>query len=224
MQAAHRLSKNKAELKTLRQEKEEVERLKKEKLSLEENTKKNLIEMDGALFKASGQVERANAIVHRLEVENAALSHEIEAAKLHAAESAASCQEVSKREKKTLMKVQSWEKQKTFLQGELMIEKCEVAQLLQKLQQAKVLQQLEKEVGIPFISEVVTDFRDFSGTGSVKRECVMCLSDEMSMVFIPCAHQVVCTTCNELYEKQGMKDCPCMSLIQLHILVRFTRS
>ncbi|KAH0992401.1 hypothetical protein GBA52_003884 [Prunus armeniaca] len=43
----------------------------------------------------------------------------MEAAKVRAAESAASCQEVSKREKKTLMKIQSWEKQKVLLNEEL---------------------------------------------------------------------------------------------------------
>ncbi|KAL1807781.1 hypothetical protein ACET3Z_024771 [Daucus carota] len=58
MQAARRFSKHKAELKTLKQEKEEVERLKKEKQSLEENTMKKLCEMENALCKASGQVER----------------------------------------------------------------------------------------------------------------------------------------------------------------------
>ncbi|KAG1326359.1 putative E3 ubiquitin-protein ligase RF298 [Cocos nucifera] len=35
-----------------------------------------------------------------------------------------------------------------------------------------------------------------------ERECVMCLTEEMSVVFLPCAHQVVCTKCNELHEKQ----------------------
>ncbi|XP_021290724.1 putative E3 ubiquitin-protein ligase RF298 isoform X2 [Herrania umbratica] len=145
MQAARRLSKDKAELKTLRQEKEEVERLKKEKSTLEDNTLKKLVEMETALSKAGGQVDRANATVRRLEVENAALRQEMEAAKLRAAESAASCQEVSKREKKTLMKVQSWEKQKTFFQEELMTEKRKVAQLLQELQQAEVLQEQLEE-------------------------------------------------------------------------------
>ncbi|XVF13954.1 hypothetical protein REPUB_Repub09cG0014400 [Reevesia pubescens] len=82
MQAACRISKDKAELKTLRQEKEEVEWLKKEKLSLEENTNKKLVEMDVALSKASGHVEHANATVRRLEVENLALRQEMEAAKL----------------------------------------------------------------------------------------------------------------------------------------------
>lgn len=141
MQAARRLSKDKAELKTLRQEKEEVERLKKEKQILEENTMKKLSEMENALCKASGQVERANSAVRRLEVENAALRQEMEAAKLRAAESAASCQEVSKREKKTQMKFQSWEKQKSLFQEELATEKRKVAQLLQELEQAKGLQE-----------------------------------------------------------------------------------
>ncbi|KAK9992439.1 hypothetical protein SO802_027424 [Lithocarpus litseifolius] len=324
MQAARRLSKEKAELKTLRQEKEEVERLKKEKQTLEENTMKKLSEMENALCKASGQVERANSAVRRLEVENAQLRQEMEAAKLRAAESAASCEEISKREKKTLMKFQSWEKQKTLFQEELSTEKRKVTQLLQELEQDKCLEEqleakwkqeekgkeellvqansirkereqieasakskedmikskaeknlqkykddiekLEKEIsqlrlktdsskiaalkrGIdgsyasrlkdirngldhqnswaPYISDVVRDFQDYSESGGVKREreCVMCLSEEMSVVFLPCAHQVVCTTCNELHEKQGMKDCPsCRSPIQRRISVRYARS
>ncbi|KAF3944396.1 hypothetical protein CMV_029128 [Castanea mollissima] len=324
MQAARRLGKEKAELKTLRQEKEEVERLKKEKQTLEENTMKKLSEMENALCKASGQVERANSAVRRLEVENAQLRQEMEAAKLRAAESAASCEEVSKREKKTLMKFQSWEKQKTLFQEELSTEKRKVTQLLQELEQDKCLEaqleakwrqeekgkeelleqansirkereqiavstkskedmikskaeknlqkykddieKLEKEIsqlrlktdsskiaalkrGIdgsyasrltdirngldhqnswaPYISDVVRDFQDYSESGGVKREreCVMCLSEEMSVVFLPCAHQVVCTTCNELHEKQGMKECPsCRSPIQRRISVRYARS
>lgn len=323
MQAARRLGKDKAELKTLRQEKEEVERLKKEKQTLEDNTAKKLSEMENALGKASGQVERANAAVRRLEVENSSLRQEMEAAKLEAAESAASCQEVSKREKKTLMKFQTWEKQKTFFHEELTSEKRRLAQLRQELEQATELQdqlearwkqeekakeellmqasstrkereqievsakskedmiklkaeanlqkykddiqKLEKQIselrlktdsskiaalrrGIdgsyasrltdtingsahkesqaPFISEMVTNFHNYAGAGGVKREreCVMCLSEEMSVVFLPCAHQVVCTTCNELHEKQGMKDCPsCRSPIQRRIRIRYAR-
>ncbi|XP_061990135.1 putative E3 ubiquitin-protein ligase RF298 isoform X1 [Rosa rugosa] len=324
MQAARRLGKDKAELKSLRQEKEEVERLKKEKLTLEENTMKKLAEMDNALSKASGQVEKANSAVRRLEVENAALRQEMEAAKLRAAESAASCQEVSKREKKTLMKFQSWEKQKALFSEELVTEKRKLKQLLQEIEQARDLkeqlearwqqeekskeelleqassirkereqleasakskedqiklkaennlqkykddiQNLDKEISqlrlksdsskiaalrrgvdgsyaskvsdvensldqkgsqMPFISDVVKDLHDYSETGGVKREreCVMCLSEEMSVVFLPCAHQVVCRTCNELHEKQGMKDCPsCRSPIQWRISVRYARS
>ncbi|KAJ1428815.1 Zinc finger, RING-type [Sesbania bispinosa] len=319
MQAARRLSKDKAELKTLRQEKDEVERLKKEKQSLEENTMKKLSEMENALCKAGGQVERANAAVRKLEMENAALRKEMEAAKLRAAESATSFQEVSRRERKTQMKFQSWEKQKSLFQEELMTEKHKWAQLRQELEQAKVqkeqvearwqqaakakeelllqassirkereqieestkskedtiklkaeenlqryrddIQKLENEIaqlrlktdsskiaalrrGIDgsyasscmdmkngsaleeprttFISELVKKLGDYSLTGGVKREreCVMCLSEEMSVVFLPCAHQVVCSKCNELHEKQGMQDCPsCRSPIQGRISI-----
>ncbi|EYU43862.1 hypothetical protein MIMGU_mgv1a007976mg [Erythranthe guttata] len=137
MQAARRLGKDKAELKTLRQEKEEVERLKKEKQTLEENTMKKLSEMENALSKASGQVDRANSAVRRLEVENVFLRREMEAARLRAAESAASYMEVSKREKKTLIKFQSWEKNKTVLQEDLSAEKLKLIQMQQKLKQCK---------------------------------------------------------------------------------------
>ncbi|KAG0575441.1 hypothetical protein KC19_5G004300 [Ceratodon purpureus] len=52
------------------------------------------------------------------------------------------------------------------------------------------------------------------------RECVMCMSEEMSVVFLPCAHQVVCIECNELHEKKGMRDCPsCRTPIQQRIRV-----
>ncbi|WCJ23575.1 RING/U-box superfamily protein [Euphorbia peplus] len=282
---------------------------------------KKLTEMENALCKASGQVERANSAVRRLEVENSQLRQQMETAKLRAAESAASCQEVSKREKKTLMKFQSWEKQKIHLQEELTTEKQQVAQMLQYVEQAKQLQEhyearwqqeekakeellmqassiekereqndvsakskenmirskaeknlhnykediqkLEKEIsqlrlkmvsskiaalqrGINesyssrvtdvkqgadqkelstvYLSKIVADLQEFSENGGVKREreCVMCLSEELSVVFLPCAHQVVCTNCNELHEKQGMKDCPsCRSPIQRRIPVVF---
>lgn len=74
----------------------------------------------------------------------------------------------------------------------------------------------------PLMPEVV-DFQEYLGIGVRReRECVMCLSEEMSVVFLPCAHQVVCSTCNELHERQGMKDCPsCRSPIQQRISVCF---
>jgi hypothetical protein len=53
------------------------------------------------------------------------------------------------------------------------------------------------------------------------QECVMCLSEEMSVVFLPCRHQVVCGKCNDLHEKQGMNDCPsCRTPIQRRVCVR----
>ncbi|KAI3823765.1 hypothetical protein L1987_05206 [Smallanthus sonchifolius] len=314
MQAARRLRKDKAELKTLRQEKEEVERLKKEKQALEDNTMKKLSEMENALMKAGNQVGRADAAVRRLEMENANFRLKMEAANLQAAESASSCQEVSKREKKTLMQLQFWEKQKTLFQEELIAERRKLAQLkedfelakeqrdhletkwnqeekakqelineavkikigrqegevlaklredLTRLKADKTLQKykddiekLEKEISLlrlksdsskiaalrrgvdgsyasklndifplqthtPYVHDTVTVTRGVKR----ERECVMCLSEEMSVVFLPCAHQVVCTKCNELHEKQGMKDCPsCRGPIQQRISVRYARS
>ncbi|KAI7737866.1 hypothetical protein M8C21_000961 [Ambrosia artemisiifolia] len=318
MQAARRLGKEKAELKTLRQEKEEVERLKREKQALEDNTMKKLSEMENALMKASNQVGRADAAVRRLEVENANLRVKMEAAKLQAAESAASCEEVSKREKRTLMQLQFWEKQKTMFQEELIAERRKLAQLKEDLEQAieqrdqvetkwkqeekakqefinqavkiKIerqegevlaksredltrlkadktlqkykddIQKLEKEISLlrlksdsskiaalrrgvdgsyaskltdisttqtqkPYVAETVTETINVTGGVKRERECVMCLSEEMSVVFLPCAHQVVCTKCNELHEKQGMKDCPsCRGPIQQRVSVRYARS
>ncbi|XP_077232337.1 RING/U-box superfamily protein [Tasmannia lanceolata] len=311
MQAARRLSKDKAELKTLRQEKEEVARLKKENQTMEENTMKKLSEMENALCKAGGQVERANATLRRREVENSELRHEMEAAKLWAEKSAASCEEVSTREKTTLKKFQSWEMQKALLQEEHVTEKRKLSQLQKQLEQAKEshdqrearwrqeqkvkdealmqanserkereqieasakseedmirlkaendfqrckddIRRLEREIsqlrlksdsskiealrwgidGTTALKETNThyisgmiDFQEL-GIGDVQRdrECVMCLTEEMSIVFLPCAHQVVCSKCNELHEKQGMKDCPsCRTPIQQRIRVRFADS
>ncbi|XP_076923188.1 putative E3 ubiquitin-protein ligase RF298 [Bidens hawaiensis] len=316
MQAARRLGKDKAELKTLRQEKQEVERLKKEKQALEDNTMKKLTEMENALMKASNQVGRADAAVRRLEVENANLRLKMEAANLQAAESAASCDEVAKREKKALMQLQFWEKQKTLFQEELITERRKLCQLKEDLEQAKEqrdqletkwkheekakqelinqavkikierqesevlaksredltrlkadktlkkykddINKLEKEISLirlksdsskiaalrqgvdgsyanklsetSYIPETVTvtvTNDTVSVTGGVKREreCVMCLSEEMSVVFLPCAHQVVCKKCNDLHEKQGMKDCPsCRGPIQQRVPVHYARA
>ncbi|MCL7039524.1 hypothetical protein MKW94_011077 [Papaver nudicaule] len=326
MQAARRLSKDKDELKTLRQEKEEVTFLKKQKQTLEENTMKKLLEMDSALGKATSQVERANMTVRKLEVENSELRREMEVAKIRAVESAASCVEVSKREKKTLQQFQSWDKQKTFFQEELMTEKRKVVQLQQEVEHAtdaldriearrkqeemlkeeylaqassikkerlqievsakskedmlkmkaeqdlqrykEVIRKLETEIyqirlkndsskiaalrrGVDgsyaslltdvknainvkggtnqtqHISGTMADLDEYLGSRYVKREreCVMCLSEEISVVFLPCAHQVVCTKCNDLHEKQGMQDCPsCRTPIQRRIPVRYARS
>ncbi|XP_042407930.1 putative E3 ubiquitin-protein ligase RF298 [Zingiber officinale] len=54
-------------------------------------------------------------------------------------------------------------------------------------------------------------------------ECVMCLSETVSVVLLPCAHQVFCRQCNELHEKKGLKECPsCRTPIQRRVSVRST--
>ncbi|KAG6428243.1 hypothetical protein SASPL_112494 [Salvia splendens] len=53
-----------------------------------------------------------------------------------------------------------------------------------------------------------------------ERECIVCLSNEIAVVFIPCAHQVLCAQCNLIHEKQGMTDCPsCRTAIQKRVCV-----
>ena len=39
------------------------------------------------------------------------------------------------------------------------------------------------------------------------RECIICSKDEVSIVFLPCAHQVLCANCNDSYGKKGKVTC-----------------
>ncbi|XP_010538369.1 PREDICTED: MND1-interacting protein 1-like [Tarenaya hassleriana] len=44
------------------------------------------------------------------------------------------------------------------------------------------------------------------------RECVICMKDEVSIVFLPCAHQVICASCNDSFmgkKGSGKITCPC---------------
>ncbi|CAL5079839.1 unnamed protein product [Urochloa decumbens] len=61
-------------------------------------------------------------------------------------------------------------------------------------------------------------------TDSVQREqeCAMCLEEEVSVVFLPCGHQVVCAGCNQRHQDVGMTEClSCRSPIERRIHVRF---
>ncbi|GMI98777.1 hypothetical protein like AT4G03000 [Hibiscus trionum] len=302
MQAARRLSKDKAELKSLRQEKEEAEQLKREKQIMEENTMKRLSEMEFALNNATGQVEDANSTVQKLEVENSLLKMEMEAAKSQATASAASFREALEREQKALKDVQSWEGQRSLLQEELALEKQKAAELQRKVgknkniysqiemtwkdermakekvlaqaasirkererleaatkvvedkiklkaekdmqkygEEIKTLEKKLSELKTKLDSSKIAALRGgiCGGNGQCssvnegnnipsfskrERECVMCLSEEKVVVFLPCSHQVLCVKCNELHEKQQMKDCPaCRTLIDCRICARFAK-
>ncbi|KAK6120113.1 hypothetical protein DH2020_046149 [Rehmannia glutinosa] len=74
------------------------------------------------------------------------------------------------------------------------------------------------------IPKITPVFHDNFGAENVKpeRECVMCMTDEISVVFLPCAHQILCAQCNVLHEKQGMNDCPsCRTAIEKRVSVNF---
>lgn len=43
---------------------------------------------------------------------------------------------------------------------------------------------------------------------SYNRVCILCMKDEVSVVFLPCAHEVLCVNCNETYMRKGKATCP----------------
>lgn len=140
MQATQRLTKNHAELNTLRKEKQEAELFKKEKKILEENAMKRISEMENAVANATGQIEGANSAVHTLEVDNSVLKKELAAAKLWAVKSTASYQQALEREQTAIKKAQSCESQKGLLLDELEREKHKLANLQEKVDKEKNLQ------------------------------------------------------------------------------------
>ncbi|CAA0828574.1 Putative E3 ubiquitin-protein ligase RF298 [Striga hermonthica] len=79
-------------------------------------------------------------------------------------------------------------------------------------------------LNVPNVGKRLTVFQEIYETGVAKeeRECVMCMNDEISVVLVPCGHQVLCGPCNDLHEKQGMKDCPsCRGMIDSRVSVCF---
>lgn len=298
MQAARKLCHDLTELKMLRMEREENQRVKMGATTSEDPTMKRLSEMENALRKASGQVDRANLAVRRLEVENAEIRAEMEASKLSASESVTMCLEVARREKKYLKRLLAWEKQRAKLQEDISAEKQKIIEFqeelleaeeakkiaeveLRQVQKAKALAltQNEEEMRLKEIAEanikrrhealrskIELDFQRYKddlqrleqelariktsttdpdpysthfrppaspygshphgGGGTIARmlhelddsdekdddgidrACIICLKDEVSVVFLPCAHQVVCVSCNEEYGKKGRAKCP----------------
>ncbi|KAF7828556.1 MND1-interacting protein 1 [Senna tora] len=300
IQAARKLSNDLTEMKMLRMEREETQRLKKGKQALEDTTMKRLSEMENALRKASGQVDRANAAVRRLETENAEIKAEMEASKLSASESVTTCLQVAKREKKCLKRLLAWEKQKAQLQQEISDVKDKILEIQELLVRTKQCQKdaeikwreelkakeealtaaeeerlskeeteannkrklealrlkieidfqrhkddvlrLEQELSRLKASTQPADLHHQSNTspasesdgakvqrdtiakllqeldkvddssekeGNRDRECVICMKDEVSIVFLPCAHQVICANCSHEYGRNGKAACPC---------------
>nr|GLL46561.1 putative E3 ubiquitin-protein ligase RF298 isoform X1 [Ipomoea trifida] len=44
------------------------------------------------------------------------------------------------------------------------------------------------------------------GMMEMERECVMCLSVEKTVAFLPCAHMALCQDCNVVHQRLGMND------------------
>ncbi|CAL0313673.1 unnamed protein product [Lupinus luteus] len=297
LQAARKLNSDMTELKTLRMAREEIQRLKQGKQPLDDSIMKKLSEKENALRCASVELDRANAVVRKLEQENAEMKAEMEASKLSASETVIACKEVAKREKKLLKKLQAWEKQKAKLQKEITDEKEKIMQTEEELDQIRQIKKeaeikwkeelkakedaiglveeerrskeayesnnkrriealrlkieidfqryeddvrrLEQELSclqaaaksaelqsdalpesgsegpkietVARLLEELDNLEEFSEKDEVNggRECIICKKDEVSIVFLPCAHQVICASCSDVHGKYGQAACPC---------------
>ncbi|XP_010461075.1 PREDICTED: MND1-interacting protein 1 isoform X2 [Camelina sativa] len=79
------------------------------------------------------------------------------------------------------------------------------------------------------IAKLLEELDKLEGTNeneaNYDRECIICMKDEVSVVFLPCAHQVVCGSCSDSFfannNNGGRKvTCPCCrSLIQQRIRI-----
>ncbi|EOA39792.1 hypothetical protein CARUB_v10008449mg [Capsella rubella] len=311
MQAAQKVSEELAELKSLNSEREAIQLLKKGKKAVEESTMKRLTDKENELRKASGQMDRANVIVRKLENQNAEIRAEREGSKLSASESLKACMEESKKEKKCLKKLGAWDKQKLKLQDEITAEKEKIKALYRTLAQTtqdekeieakwrqeqkakeeaqaqmeeeqrskeaaeghnkRKLETLRLKIELDFqrrkddhqrleqelsrlkassdtdsshisnnawqpeksqgenIAKLLEELDKLEGSydneANYDRECIICMKDEVSVVFLPCAHQVVCASCSDSFfatnNNGGRKvTCPCCrSLVQQRIRI-----
>ncbi|KAH0926371.1 hypothetical protein HID58_018627 [Brassica napus] len=157
--------------------------------------------------------------------------------------------EESKKEKKCLKKLLAWEKQKLKLQDEIIAEKEKTKALYNAL--AQITQDEKRKGGrnIKKRSKLWLNWRknkagserrvtssstnlhrttsklegSYESEANNDRECIICMKDEVSVVFLPCAHQVVCGSCSDSFfsgnNNGGNKvTCPCCrSLVQQRI-------
>nr|GLL41915.1 putative E3 ubiquitin-protein ligase RF298 [Ipomoea trifida] len=190
------------------------------------------------LHKSKSREEELQKQRRTLEVEMSSLKGELAALKGNSADlqakidKARKCQSVfeglwqrEEREKtKLLEKAESIRrerqerKQKTKIEEETLIAKGEENRVKYEEQMNK----LSAEISVVKLGAVGES--SSSGQGGLKREweCVMCLTEPNSVVFLPCAHQVLWTACNVLHQSQGMKDYPlCRMPIKKRIQARF---
>ncbi|ESQ33532.1 hypothetical protein EUTSA_v10006944mg [Eutrema salsugineum] len=74
---------------------------------------------------------------------------------------------------------------------------------------AKLLEELDRLEGT------------YENEANYDRECIICMKDEVSVVFLPCAHQVVCGSCSDSFfssENNGGSKvtCPCCRALVQH--------
>ncbi|KAK1306713.1 MND1-interacting protein 1 [Acorus calamus] len=299
LQAAKKLSADLSELKLLRMEREENRKVKEGNQMLEDTTMKRLSEMEVALRKASGQVDRANAAMRKLEAENAEIRAEMEASKLSESESKAMHSEITRRVRRQEKKIAAAERMNDAMSKEVeemrqrfasVHQQIQLVQKAQKEAEVKWKQEIRaKELAIVQVEEerrargaaevnvkrthealrrkieidfqrhkddiqrlkqelsrlnasiestpqdhvvralsavdvassippLETNTRMLNGSqqpqdslqseASQDRKCLICKKNEVSVVFLPCAHQVICFNCSE-DNKKAKTSCQC---------------
>ncbi|OEL17972.1 MND1-interacting protein 1 [Dichanthelium oligosanthes] len=147
IQAARKLGTDLTELRVLRMEHDENQRRKKEKQVMEDDTMKRLAHLENELKKKSGQLDRSNATVQRLEMENAEIRAEMEAAKLSASETERQCQGLLRKEKKDTKKLEVWERQKAKLKEDIAECKTKITQAERELSEVnKAIKNMEIKI------------------------------------------------------------------------------
>ncbi|WVZ64775.1 hypothetical protein U9M48_014249 [Paspalum notatum var. saurae] len=147
IQAARKLGADLTELRVLRMEHDENQRRKKEKQVMEDDTMKRLAHLENELKKKSGQLDRSNATVQRLEMENAEIRAEMEAAKLSASETERQCQGLLRKEKKDSKKLEVWERQKAKLKEDIAECKTKIMQADRELAEVnKAIKNMEVKI------------------------------------------------------------------------------
>ncbi|KAM7491104.1 hypothetical protein LguiA_034025 [Lonicera macranthoides] len=97
--------------------------------------------------------------------------------------------------------------------------KDDLQRLEQELSRLKFTTELPPQGGTPrpprgqTINGLIQELEELDDStekeASYSRECVICMKEEVSVVFLPCAHQVLCASCNESYMMKGRALCPC---------------
>ncbi|KAJ1289478.1 hypothetical protein BS78_02G167200 [Paspalum vaginatum] len=147
IQAARKLGADLTELRVLRMEHDENQRRKKEKQVMEDDTMKRLAHLENELKKKSGQLDRSNATVQRLEMENAEIRAEMEAAKLSASETERQCQGLLRKEKKDSKRLEVWERQKAKLKEDIAECKTKITQAERELAEVnKTIKNMEIKI------------------------------------------------------------------------------
>ena len=87
---------------------------------------------------------------------------------------------------------------------EFKIHDSDLQRLKQELSQSKVASQPTEVLQISdFFSQPKITGEEIIGD----RVCMFCKKNTVSVVYLPCAHQVLCASCDDLYQKTGKAVC-----------------